>query len=238
MLRAINCILIILILLLTALFGIIALLIIATEQPEGLLDKLYANSHQEKINRNESQLFTAKPTRITISTTALPKSSTSASTTKSSTVTKMMTENVTTFEETTTQSTTLNQGNFTLNEDFDLDNATEYKLLPFDLKLKPTNAEKVMSIGMEDAERFYVAKANGELEFFNWTSLGSTQTEHLDVQIHRLKYLDDGRLVATETQTKSLNLLDTDYKIVTQLKLGYQALDLQVSDDMARNCLR
>jgi hypothetical protein len=117
-------------------------------------------------------------------------------------------------------------------DDFEFTNASYHKLQPFDLKLKSSNAEKIMSIGMESDERFYLAKANGELEFFNWTTLESIRAEHLDVQIHRLAYLSDGRLVVTETQTKSLHLLDPDYKVIAQLKLGYQALDLQVFNDM------
>lgn len=234
MLRAINCILIILILLLTALFGLIALLIIATEQPDGLLDKLYLNSHQAKNVRNDSRVFALKTTQMETSTVKFTtKMSTAEATAKMSTTDSTTTEMMSTKTTEAMSSTTLNY-NATLAEDFDLENAAYHKLQPFDLKLKLTNSEKVMSIGMENGERFYVAKANGELEFFNWTNLDPVQTEHLDVQVHRLVFLSDGRLVVTETQTKTLHLLDPDYKVIAQLKLGYQALDLQVFNDMVR----
>lgn len=232
MLRAINCILIILILLLTALFGLIALLIIATEQPDGLLDKLYLNS--PKNVRNDSRVFALKTTQTETSTVKFTtKTSTTEATAKMSTTDSTTTEMMSTKTTEAMSSTTLNY-NATLAEDFDLENATYHKLQPFDLKLKLANSEKVMSIGMENGERFYVAKANGELEFFNWTNLDPVQTEHLDVQVHRLVFLSDGRLVVTETQTKTLHLLDPDYKVTAQLKLGYQALDLQVFNDMVR----
>jgi hypothetical protein len=177
MIRALNCALFILVILLTAIFGLIALLIFATEQPDALFDKLYTS--------------TTKSTTVK-STTKTTLLSTKAQTSENSTII----------------------------------------LLPLSAKLKLTNTEKVMSIGLKDNDTFYAAKANGEIEFFNWTNLESFKTEDLDVPIHRIDFLSDGRLVATEIQNKTLRLFDRDYKVVVELKLGYQALDLRVFRDM------
>lgn len=178
MIRALNCALFILIILLTAIFGLIALLIIATEQPESLFDKLNT-SKSATIDKN------------TIKTTPSVKVSSSD----------------------------------------DRKNSTVI-LFHLSKKLKLANNEKVMSIGVKE-NTFYAAKVNGEIEFFNWTNLESLTIENLDVPIHRMDFFeDDGRFVVTETQNKTLRIFDENFKVVVELKLGYQALDLRVFDDM------
>lgn len=196
----------ILILLLTAVFGLIVLLIVATEQPEGMFDRFYAKSYRT----DDARVLSPK---------------TEATTTKA-----MSTPSSTRFSE-IIQTTKLHTNESLSEEDFDQMNSTVRKLRPLDLKL--SNTEKMMSTGMKNKDIFFVAKANGEVDFFNWTTMQYIETGHLSVHVHRLDFLSDGGgLAVTDIQTKTLNLFDSQFKLTVQLKLGYQALDLRVFDDM------
>lgn len=220
MIRSINCILIILILLISTLFAFVAIFIIATELPESFLDKYFANAP-----RNESVSILFPPTRKPIKTTTIP------STTKMpSSSTKTSTKETTT----TIMSTTTSVKDLPIQEidNEEMENSTIHKLTSFPTQLKMSNDEKIMSIGLKEDTVFYAAKANGEIEFFNWTSFESLKMEHVDVPIHRMGFLSDGRLVVTETQTKTLHLFDQNYKVVVELKLSYQALDLKIFNDL------
>jgi hypothetical protein len=204
---------------LTALFGLIALFIFATEQPENLQE--ISSLRNETIFKLYKQ---TKTTGVPVKTTTLMEASTSPPTFKSTlkSTTELMISNETT--------PIISSTSIPLIEDeTDTENSTQ-TLVPLPTKLKLANAEKVMSIGMFDNNTFYAAKVNGEIEFFNWTTFELQKTEHINVPIHRIGFLSDKRLVVTET--KALHLFDQDFRVIVELKLGYQALDLQIFDDL------
>jgi hypothetical protein len=106
-------------------------------------------------------------------------------------------------------------------------NTTEHTLIPYPTELNLTNSEKIMSIGFYNDSIFYVAKSTGEVELFK--DFQPIQTFHISAQIHRMVYLNDGRIVVVDGQNSTLNLVDGMGQILVQVKLGYQALDLQAS---------
>ncbi|KAI6201290.1 Six-bladed beta-propeller, TolB-like domain-containing protein [Aphelenchoides besseyi] len=229
--KAISCIIIICVLILTALFGLTVLLIIATEQPETPSERPYAFSQRPSVGFSKdlnSRFSAANSTRF-----QSPKrvNVPNASQTSDSNVSTSST--VATNAQTSTSTITVGNVEVT-SKNVDLTTKmTTRSGIPLIKRLKPRAAQlqlsdgaKIMSIGVRVDNVFFVARTNGDVELFKLPAFDVMDRVHYSQPIHRLAYVDAKRAVVVESRNSTLRLLDSG-RTTAQVTLDYQPLDLR-----------
>ncbi|CAD5216867.1 unnamed protein product [Bursaphelenchus okinawaensis] len=98
-------------------------------------------------------------------------------------------------------------------------------------KLDLQNPGKIIGLTVRTGQLLHVTKSHGEIDILNSTSFEFLRSLHTMTTIHRIGYFEDGKMVVNEALNSTLNVYDVEGRVIDQIGIDYQVLDLQVLDD-------
>ncbi|CAD5222261.1 unnamed protein product [Bursaphelenchus xylophilus] len=120
---------------------------------------------------------------------------------------------------------------FTSSDDiFSLDQQPKQSLTKVS-KLDLQNPGKIIGLTVRDGQLLHVAKSHGEIDILNSTSFEFLRSLHTSTTIHRIGYFEDGKMAVNEAINSTLNIYDVEGRVINQLGIEYQVLDLKIFND-------